>query len=147
MYRDTKGRTLCIDYGSKRIGVAVSDPSGIIAQPLEVIENTSEESLIERIKGISQNYAVVKIIIGLPLSLSGEIGSSARKVIDFGNRLQEKIEFAEIETWDERLSTAFAEKEMIRDNVRRRKRKKVIDKLAATLILQSYLDFQGNKGV
>lgn len=140
MIKKARGRRLCIDYGSKRIGIAVSDPTGTIAQPLTVIERNSDDVDLAKIKDLVEKYEIKKVVMGLPLMLSGKKGQSAEDVHRFIEKLEAILKNIEIKTWDERLSTAFAEKEMIRNNVRRNKRKKVIDQLAATIILQSYLD-------
>lgn len=137
---------MCIDYGKKRIGIALSDPTGTIAYPLEVVDMKSMEDLLARVGVIIEEHCVAELVVGLPLSLSGKIGESAIEVLDFVVLLKESFDGLKIETWDERLSTAFAEKEMIRDNVRRKKRRVVIDKLAATVILQSYLDSGASDG-
>ncbi len=137
---------MCIDYGKKRMGIALSDPTGTIAYPLEVVDLKSMEDLLERVGKIIEEHCVTELVVGLPLSLSGKIGESATEVLDFVVLLKESFDGLKIETWDERLSTAFAEKEMIRDNVRRKKRRGVIDKLAATVILQSYLDSGASDG-
>lgn len=140
------GRRLCIDYGKKKLGIAISDPTGTIAQPLSVIERKTDELDIGKIHDLIEMYDIKKIVMGLPLKLSGEVGQSAMEVFQFIEKLKSVLHSVEIETWDERLSTVFAEREMIRDNVRRKKRKKVIDQLAATIILQSYLDAESRDG-
>ncbi len=135
-----------MDYGKKKIGIAISDPTATIAQPHSVMERETEELDIEKIHDLVATYGIKKVIMGLPLELSGEAGQSAMDVFQFIEKLKVALEGVEIETWDERLSTVFAEKEMIRDNVRRKKRKKVIDQLAATIILQSFLDAESRDG-
>ncbi|NIO16804.1 MAG: Holliday junction resolvase RuvX [Deltaproteobacteria bacterium] len=146
MGKKTAGRRLCLDYGKKKIGIAISDPTATIAQPHSVMERETEELDIEKIHDLVATYGIKKVIMGLPLELSGEAGQSAMDVFQFIEKLKVALEGVEIETWDERLSTVFAEKEMIRDNVRRKKRKKVIDQLAATIILQSFLDAESRDG-
>ncbi len=146
MGKKTAGRRLCLDYGKKRIGIAISDPTATIAQPHSVMERETEELDIEKIHDLIVTHDIKKVIMGLPLELSGEAGQSAIDVYQFIEKLKVALTGVEVETWDERLSTVFAEKEMIRDNVRRKKRKKVIDQLAATIILQSYLDAESRDG-
>lgn len=146
MGKKTAGRRLCLDYGKKRIGIAISDPTATIAQPHSVMERETEELDIEKIHDLIVTHDIKKVIMGLPLELSGEAGQSAKDVYQFIEKLKVALTGVEVETWDERLSTVFAEKEMIRDNVRRKKRKKVIDQLAATIILQSYLDAESRDG-
>ncbi len=138
--KETMKRKLCLDYGSKRIGIALSDPTCTIAYPLDVMERSNVDNDIRKIIDLILHHDVSTIIVGLPVRLSGEVGTSASEVLEFVNLLKDSLEDVEIVTWDERLTTAFAEKELLRDNVRRKKRKKVIDKVAATVILQSYLD-------
>ncbi|MFC1510881.1 Holliday junction resolvase RuvX [Candidatus Margulisiibacteriota bacterium] len=127
-------RILGLDYGEKRIGVAVSDLLGLTAQPLMVISDISElEPILKRYEQVD------KIIVGLPKRLSGEIGPAGQKVLAFMEQLKSKLALP-VEIWDERLTTAAAEKTLISAGLSRQKRKKVIDKSAAALILQSYLD-------
>lgn len=140
MVEKRKGRRLCIDFGKKKLGIAISDPTGTIAQPLSVIERKNDDLDIEKIRQIIDMYDVKKIVVGLPLKLSGQVGQSALEVHHFSEKLGSALTEVDIDTWDERMSTVFAEREMIRDNVRRKRRKEVIDQLAATIILQSYLD-------
>lgn len=146
MVKETAGRRLCLDFGKKRIGIAISDPTATIAQPHSVMERETEELDIKKINNLIVTYDIKKVIMGLPLELSGEAGQSAMDVYQFIEKLKVALTGVAVETWDERLSTVFAEKEMIRDNVRRKKRKKVIDQLAATIILQSYLDAESRDG-
>lgn len=146
MGKKTQGRRLCIDYGKKKLGIAISDPTGTIAQPLSVISRKDDDIDIRTIHRMVDNYDVKKIIMGLPVTLSGKIGNSAMEVYHFIEKLETIVKDVEIETWDERLSTVFAEKEMIRDGVRRKRRRKVIDQIAATVILQSYLDAESRDG-
>lgn len=131
-------RKLGIDYGEKRIGVAVSDPLGITAQPVEVVENNPEA--VSKINDIINKIENVElIVVGLPKTLKGEIGISAQKVLEFVEIIKKEINIP-IVTWDERMTTAAAEKMLISAGLSRGKRKKVIDKAAAAYILQSYLD-------
>lgn len=134
-------RILGIDYGSKRIGVAVSDPLGMIAQGVTVINRADnlEQDFLELEKIIQQYDGVEQIVVGLPKALSGEIGIAAQKVLDFVEKLKTKFN-QEIITWDERLTTAGVEKVLIEAGLSRQKRRKVIDKSAATYMLQGYLD-------
>ncbi|MED5464566.1 MAG: Holliday junction resolvase RuvX [Myxococcota bacterium] len=131
-------RLLGIDVGTVRIGIALSDPLGLIAQPLEVIQGKNQ-SPYPRIAEIIQEYEVTRIVVGNPLQLNGEEGPAARNVAQFVEVLRTKTDLP-VELWDERLSTAQADRLMINDGVRRSKRRQAIDKIAASLILQSYLD-------
>ena len=131
-------RILGLDVGSVRIGVAISDPLGIMAQPLEVIDRRATEPT-SRITGIISEYGVERVIVGRPLKLSGEVGPAALAIDSFVAELQKHVTIP-LELWDERLSTAQAERAMIAGGARRDKRRQNIDKVAAAIILQSYLD-------
>lgn len=129
-------RILGLDYGAKRIGVAISDPLGITAQPLTVI------TTIEELKPILEHYQPVStIVVGWPKTLSGQLGPQTEKVREFIQELK-NIVSQPIITWDERLTSAAANKMLISAGASRKKRKQVVDKTAAALILQSYLDSQ-----
>ncbi len=139
-----EGRLLGLDYGSRRIGVAVSDPLGITAQPLPPIRRQSDEKDIEAIAATVRQYEVAGVVLGLPLHLDGGEGVQAKKAIRFGEKIRERIGLP-VETWDERLTTAQAERHLIESGVSRGKRKEVRDSLAAVFILQGVLDFRGRK--
>lgn len=130
-------RIMGLDVGEKRIGVAVSDLLGYIAQGISVVKRED----IEELKKIVGDYNIEKIVVGLPKNMDGSIGEQAKKVLAFMENLKKEINLP-ILTWDERLTTKEAEGVLLRADLSRAKRKKVIDKLAAVLILQSYLDSQ-----
>ena len=132
-------RYLGIDFGSKRIGLAISDELGIIAGKYGTIERKGVKTDMGKIAAIVQEENVRKIIVGFPRNMDGSLGGSARKVEDFIKVLQPHLNIP-VETWDERLSTVSAQKVLIKGDVRRKKRKKVVDQLAAVIILQNYLD-------
>ncbi len=134
-------RILGIDHGDKRIGIAISDPLGLTAQPVTVIlrGKSFEDDVLEIKRVISQFDGVDEIVIGLPKTMKGETGSQAKKVLEFVEALKKKLD-VKITTWDERLTTVEAEKNLIAAGLSRAKRKKVIDRSAAIYILQSYLD-------
>lgn len=133
-------KVIGLDPGEKRIGVAVSDESGRIALPKATIFGDRPAcEIIADILNLADQYRAEKIVIGMPTSLSGEAGPAAQKVAQFARALSAQTSL-KIITWDERLTTALAEKTMISANVKRRQRRQKIDKVAATLILQSYLD-------
>lgn len=134
-------RILGLDYGEKRIGVAISDPLGVTAQPVTVIEkkDSFEQDLAEINQIIDRYPSVKEIVVGLPKSMNGEIGIQAQKTLDFVKALESSLKI-KITTWDERLTTVEAERMLISAGLSRQKRKKVIDKSAAALILQNYLD-------
>ena len=128
-------RIIGLDIGSKRIGVAMSDELGITAQPLETIKAQDLEKVVELVK----EHEAKELVVGLPLNMNGSEGPKAKEVISLVDSLKQKVSVP-VKMWDERLTTMAVEKELIRADVSRRKRKKVVDKLAAQLILQSYLD-------
>jgi len=132
-------RVLALDVGNKRIGVAYSDPLGISANPLPLIEN--DEKVFEKIKKIVDEYNIGKIVIGLPLTLKGEEGEQARITREFAEKLKENIPNIEIEFIDERFTTSLAEQHL-RETTKKSKRKKKLDSLAAVYILKTYLDQQ-----
>ena len=134
-------RILSLDVGDKRIGVAVSDELGITAQGIGVIENTGNGKDIESIRKFVDDYNVNKVVIGLPKNMNGTLGPRGEVTKKFGAKLEKLIDIP-IEYWDERLTTVIAEKTLIEADISRKKRKGVVDKLAAVLILQNYLDFQ-----
>lgn len=130
-----------IDYGEKTIGIAVSDAFGWTAQGIETIKRKEEDNLkesIERIKALVQEYNVEKIVLGLPKNMNNSLGFRAEKTLKFKEKL-EKVLSIPIVLWDERLSTKAAENILLEADLSRKKRK-VIDKMAAVYILQGYLD-------
>jgi len=130
--------------GGRRIGIALSDTTRTIARGLEVIHLDSKTDLIEYFRKIIRNYDVSIIVLGLPRNMDGTLGEQAQKVMDFGNKLKEVFPDTKIDYLDERLSTVQATKALIEADMTRAKRKKVIDKVSAVIILQNYLDI--NKG-
>ena len=132
-------RILGLDYGEKRIGVAISDPMGILASPLTVIESKSTHSDIEQIVSLTQEHEIEQIVIGLPRSLDGSESKQAQMTRDFIDLLQGQLNIP-VNTWDERLSTVAADRMMNEAGVKKGKKKKRIDSAAATIILQNYLD-------
>ncbi|MEK7703317.1 MAG: Holliday junction resolvase RuvX [Myxococcota bacterium] len=131
-------RLLGIDAGRVRVGVALSDPLGMIAQPLEVILRKRDDPF-KRIAALVIEYEVEGIVVGLPSQLDGSAGEAVHAIMHFVDKLRQKVSVP-IETWDERMTTALAERTMIDAGVRREARRERIDKVAAALILQSYLD-------
>ncbi len=132
-------RIMCIDYGDARVGVAVSDLLGVTAQGVETIKNTSRKVLFERLAELLSQYNPSKIVVGLPKNMNGTLGDRAQKTYDFADRLKE-IYPGEIVFFDERLSTVCAIQTLNTTNTRGKKRKEVIDTVAAALILQAYMD-------
>lgn len=138
-------RILGLDYGSKRIGVAICDELGLTAQGLATIERKNLRSVIAEISRLVREYDVEKIVIGFPKMLDGTEGIQCQKVSEFAGKLESRISIPVIK-WDESLSTKEAEEILIEANMSRKKRKKVVDKLAASIILQGYLDYIKVKG-
>lgn len=132
-------RIMGLDIGDKTIGVAVSDPMLITAQGLKTIKRENIKKDLEEIVNLIREYNVKKVVIGLPKNMNNTIGPQGEKVLSFVDKLKEKVD-VEIHLQDERLTTVAAEKTLIEGNMSRRKRKKVIDMIAATYILQTYLD-------
>ena len=135
-------RIMGLDYGSKTVGVAVSDPLGITAQGVETICRKDENKLRKTcalIEALIEEYQVTKIVLGLPKHMNNDIGDRAEKSMAFGEMLKRRTGL-EVVMWDERLTTVEAERTLIENKVRREDRKKYIDKIAAVFILQGYLD-------
>jgi len=131
-------RIMGLDFGDKTIGVALSDLLGWTAQGLEVIRRESLERDLELLGKIIREYEVEEIVVGLPKNMNGTLGERAQKTMEFGEILKETFQLP-VKFWDERLSTVEAERILLQGDVSRAKRKKVIDKMAASVILQSYL--------
>ncbi len=133
-------RIMGLDVGDKTIGVALSDLLGWTAQGLETIRRIGIKKDLQRLEEIIKEYEVNKIVVGLPKNMNGTIGPQGEKVLEFNERLGKRFNNIEIVPWDERLSTVAAERSLIEADVSRKKRKEVIDKIAAVYILQGYLD-------
>ncbi len=133
-------KTMALDLGERRIGIALSDLMGIIASGLETYERKDVKSDCEYISKLITNHNVKEIVFGLPKNMDGTSGERVQKTYDFAEELK-KLTDAKIVFYDERLTTVAAEKLLISADVSRKKRKTVIDKLAATIILQDYLNF------
>ena len=132
-------RILALDHGTRRIGVAVSDELKMIASPLEYIPADPMEKVIERLQTLIREKEVELILIGMPRNMDGTYGPAAEKVNAFIAALQPHIT-APVKTWDERLTSVMANRALIQGNVRRDQRKQKVDKMAAAILLQSYLD-------
>jgi putative Holliday junction resolvase len=132
-------RIMGLDMGSHTIGVAVSDELAITAQGLKTIRRKSEREDLKEISSIIAQFNITEIVVGLPKNMDGTLGKQAEIVLRWVKAFQHKIQLPVV-TWDERLSTAGASKVLLEANLSRKKRKKVVDKLAAVLILQGYLD-------
>jgi len=134
-------RILGLDYGSKRIGVAVCDELGMTAQGLATITRKNRRQTLEEIAGFIRTYNAEKIVIGYPIRLDGSEGIQCEKINNFASILESAFSLPVIK-WDETLSTKEAEEILTRANIARNKRRNIVDKLAASLILQGYLDAQ-----
>ncbi|MBU5670107.1 Holliday junction resolvase RuvX [Peptoniphilus sp. MSJ-1] len=132
-------RILGLDVGDVWIGVAISDELMLTAQPLETIKRESNKIAYEKIHNIILEKNIEKIVVGLPKNMNNTLGPQSEKVIKFATKLKNKFNI-DIEYIDERMTTLMAEQVLIEGSVRRENRKKYIDKIAATFILQSYLD-------
>ncbi|NBI29717.1 Holliday junction resolvase RuvX [Chengkuizengella marina] len=132
-------RKMGLDYGDKTIGIAVSDELGWTAQGIEVIKRKSKKEDFSRLQAIIKEYDIDEIVLGLPKNMDGSIGERGQLCIQYGETLKKVLELP-IHMWDERLTTVSAERTLLEANMSRKKRKQVIDKMAAVFILQSYLD-------
>ncbi len=143
-------RILGLDFGEHTVGVAVSDESGLIAQKVETIQRKSPDKLrqtLARIEELASSYGVDKIILGYPKNMNNTEGERCVKTREFQALLERRsrLDGITIELWDERLTTAAAERVLIESGVRRENRKQYVDQIAAVLILQGYLDFRNRK--
>lgn len=132
-------RILGLDVGNKTIGVAVSDPFFLTAQGLKTIKRSNIKKDMEELKLIIQEQNIIKIVVGFPKNMNNTVGPQGEKVLLFVKKMKKELD-VEIVLEDERLTTVSAEKMLISGNVRREKRKEIIDKVAAVYILQTYLD-------
>lgn len=132
------GRLLALDVGSRTIGLAVSDPLGITAQGLTTIRRTNKRSDLQQLADLIRQYAVAEIVVGYPLHMSGEPGAQAQKVALFAEGLRRRFHLP-VHLWDERLTTAEANRVLRETNMSIRRRGQVVDQLAAVLILQAFM--------
>ncbi len=140
-------RIMGLDFGSKTVGVAVSDPLLITAQGIEIIRRKEENKLrrtLARIEELIVEYEVSEIVLGLPKNMNDTIGPRAQITLDFQEKLQRRTGLP-VRLWDERLTTVAAEQAMMEAGIRREHRKEHVDKIAAVLILQGYLDYRAGK--
>ena len=132
-------RLLGIDYGTVRIGLALSDPTGTLASPLQFLENQSTQQVTQALSELIQTHQITAIIIGLPRNMDGTYGPSAQKVRDFISQIQKDI-LLPITPIDERLTTAQASKQLMGIGLSQKQLRKKVDSSSACLILQQYLD-------
>ena len=137
-------RILGLDYGTKTVGVAVSDPLLITAQGVEIIRRDSENKIrktLQRIEKLVKEYEVEKIVLGYPKNMNGTDGERAEKTLEFKDTVERRTGVPVV-MWDERLTTVEAHNYLNNTNTRGQKRKNVVDAVAATIILQDYLDYR-----
>ena len=132
-------RILAIDHGTKRMGIAISDELKLIAHPLEFVPAEPFAAFLDRLKELIQGKEVEQVLVGMPRNMNGTYGPAATKVQDFIGVLKTALAVP-IVTWDERLTSSQANRLLIQGNVRREERKQKVDKMAAAILLQSYLD-------
>lgn len=140
-------RIMGIDYGDKNVGIAISDPTFLLATGVEIIRRENEVSIkktIKRIEELIKEYEVCKIVLGMPKNMDGTIGFRGEKTIEFKERLNRNFKKIEVVYWDERLSTIGATRNLNEAGMNKQKQKEVIDKMAAVFILQGYLDYLNN---
>ncbi len=135
------GRILGVDFGERRVGLALSDPAGLIAQGLETRETKNAAETLESIAAIAEADEVLEIVLGLPVNMDGSSGEMAGKVEAFAGQLRERVS-CEVRTWDERLTSISARRAMNEMGMETRGNKGSLDRIAATLLLQNYLDFR-----
>lgn len=134
-----------MDYGDMRIGIAVSDPMGWTAQAVETVKQNADISkTMDRIKQLIKEYNVEKIVVGFPLNMNGTVGPRGEKTLDFIRKLKKEVNSIDIEKWDERLTTVAANRTMHEMGIKTSKKKDVVDQIAASYILQNYLDSLSN---
>ncbi len=133
-------RSMSLDVGTRTIGIAVSDLMGMIAGGVETIKRTTLERDFERIGQLIKEHDVDTLVVGYPKNMNGTIGERAQSCEAMAEELRQRFEGIKVVLWDERLSTVAAEKVLVDADLRRKKRKKVIDMMAAVVILQNYLD-------
>lgn len=140
-------RILGLDYGSKTVGVAVSDPLGFTAQGVEIIRRKSENKMrqtLARIEELIAQYQVEEIVLGLPKNMNNTLGDGAEKSLELKETLERRTGLPVV-MWDERLTTVSANRVLMETGVRRENRKEHVDEIAAVFILQGYLDYLANK--
>lgn len=135
------GRVVGVDLGTRRVGVAVSDPGGVLASPYEVLERTGDlDRDRRRLKAIVDEVEAVLVVVGLPLSMDGSIGRAATAALAEADKLAEVLAPVPVETFDERLTTVSADRSMMQRKMNAQARRKVVDKVAAAVMLQAWLD-------
>lgn len=147
MEETARMRIMGLDFGSKTVGVAISDPLLITAQGIEIIRRKDENKLrrtLARIEELIVEYEVSEIVLGLPKNMNDTLGERAELSLEFKDKLERRTGLPVV-MWDERLTTVSADKVMMEAGIRREHRKEYVDKIAAVFILQGYLDYRGSK--
>ena len=140
-------RKMGLDFGSKTVGVAVSDPLQITAQGVEIVRRKSENKLrqtLARIEELIVEYEVDELVLGFPKNMNDTLGERAEKTQEFKDMLERRTGLS-VQLWDERLTTVAADKAMMEAGIRREERKEHVDRIAAVFILQGYLDYKSNQ--
>lgn len=140
-------RIMGLDFGSKTVGVAISDPLFLTAQGIEIVRRKSQGKLrqtLARIEELKEEYEVGKIVLGFPKNMNNTEGERCEKTLEFKEMLEKRTGL-EVVLWDERLTTVEADRTMMQVGIRRENRKEYVDELAAIFILQGYLDYQGRQ--
>ena len=135
-------RVMGLDFGSKTVGVAISDPLGITAQPIEIVRRKSENKLrqtLARLEELIKEYQVTQLVLGLPKNMNNTLGERAEKSLEFKEMLERRTGLPVV-MWDERLTTVEANRVLMESGVRREDRSRYVDEIAAVFILQSFLD-------
>lgn len=134
------GRVLGIDFGRKRVGLALSDPLRMVATPLETVDGESQKKATRRIRELLAGHEVSEIVVGLPLHMNGDRGELAEAAIAFGEKLGKQVPGLTVHMWDERMTSLEAERALQLGEAKAARKKEMRDQLAAQLILQSWLD-------
>lgn len=146
-YKGESMRIMGLDFGSKTVGVAISDSLLLTAQGIEIIERKEENKLrktLARLEELIVEYKVKEIVLGLPKNMNDTLGARAELTIDFKEKLERRTGLP-VKLWDERLTTVAADKAMMEAGIRREHRKEHVDRIAACFILQGYLDYRKNE--
>jgi putative Holliday junction resolvase len=139
MNRERHQRILALDFGTKRIGMAVSDPLGVTAQGLPTLARKNKRSDFEGLSRVLREYEVAEIVVGHPLHMSGDESAQSRRAKEFAEELRQRFELP-VHLWDERLTSAEANRVLRETEMSIRRRGQVVDRMAATLILQAFLE-------
>ncbi|MDO8426905.1 MAG: Holliday junction resolvase RuvX [Deltaproteobacteria bacterium] len=136
-------RVMGLDLGTKTIGVAISDEGGLIAQPVSTLKRVSIKKDLEALLKMAEDYAIEGFVVGMPINMDGTEGPRSKAVLKFVELLKERTRLP-VSTWDERLSTVAVTRVLIEGDLSRSRRKEVVDKMAASYILQGFLDSRKN---